>query len=109
LKQPTHRFGFARGTLQFTDLAVKSITLLLLPFYPISYCQQQQQSSLWFITNETIRTSFGKVFYPLTLLKINKMLIFMNIEVIFQLVSIALVVIVGPAVVGILYAQKSNL
>lgn len=33
----------------------------------------------------------------------------MNIEVIFQLVSIALVVIVGPAVVGILYAQKSNL
>jgi hypothetical protein len=33
----------------------------------------------------------------------------MNIEVIFQLISIALVVIVGPAVVGILYAQKGNL
>jgi len=33
----------------------------------------------------------------------------MNTEVFFQLTSIALVVIAGPAVIGILYAQKGNL
>jgi hypothetical protein len=33
----------------------------------------------------------------------------MKIEMLLQLFSVALVVFVGPAVIGILYAQKGNL